>query len=75
MSKRSQTRQNEKRHDRERELTGHYRKIRIRALAGALEHQGENDNNVRKRKRSASYTRNKPQAVDVMSAPQCRVRE
>jgi hypothetical protein len=47
----------------ERELAGQYGKIRIRALAGALEHRGVGKA-LRGRKRSASYTRNKVKSDD-----------
>ena len=54
MAKKPQKRQERRM---ERELAGQYREIRIRALAGALEHRG--DKTVRGGKRSAFYTRNK----------------
>jgi hypothetical protein len=57
MAKKPQKRQ-ERRQDLERELAGQYREIRIRALAGALEHRGVGDKTVRGRKRSA-FSRNK----------------
>lgn len=56
MVKKPQKRQ-ERRQDLERELAGQYREIRIRALAGVLEHGSVGE--VRRQKRSASYTRNK----------------
>jgi hypothetical protein len=54
MAKKPQKRRG-RRQDLERELAGQYREIRIRALAGALEHGGAGD----KARRKASYTRNK----------------
>ena len=56
MAKKPQKRQ-ERRQDLKRELAGQYREIRIRALAGALEHGSVGE--VRRQKRSASYTGNK----------------
>jgi hypothetical protein len=44
----------------EERLVGHYKKIRIPALAGALEHQVEQSQDARRRKRSLSNRRNKP---------------
>jgi hypothetical protein len=51
---RSETQQNT-----ERKLTSQFRAIRIRAVAGALEHQGDRNNTIGQTKRSAPQTRNK----------------
>ena len=51
----------EKEHRQQEErLVGHYKKILIPALAGALEHQDERLQDARRRKPSLSNKRDKP---------------
>ena len=54
--------QQEKHRNREPDLVSHYRQVRVRAVAGALEHQGRRNNTVRSGKRVAPYTPNKSQS-------------
>jgi hypothetical protein len=50
----------QKEHRQQERLVAHYKKIRIPALAGALEHQDELLQDARRRKPSLSDKRDKP---------------